>query len=249
MEGINLNKNIVFKKGSLRYFNPGEHHCRRLSRDNVLLLVFDGVLRFSEDGVPYEIKAGEYYIQKEGLYQEGNIVSDTPCYFYAHIDCEWGGEDILEKRGSFDIEKFMPLLNRLDRLAHDKAPYILKAEILYGIINRLSVREDTGSVATEIEKYIQREYSKEITLEELCDKFNFSKNHRINLFKAKYGVTPFAYLNYIRIKDADRILVIMRKRIKEIMRECGFNNYSHFFRLFREKNKVSPLKWRQLNQV
>ncbi len=248
MDGINLNKNIILKKSSLRYFGMGEHHCSRLSSDNVLLLVFKGVLRFTENGIPCELKQGEYYIQKAGLYQDGPYVSDCPCYLYAHIDCEWGGEHVLCKRGRFDINEFMPFLEKLDRLSHSDAPYILKAEALYEIIEHLVKQTEVVSVASEIEKYIRQEYKREITLEELSKKFNFSKNHIINLFKSKYSMTPFTYLNYVRIKEAERLLVVTWESTEYIMRECGFNNYSHFFRLFKEKNGISPLRWRQINQ-
>ena len=66
MEGINLERPITYKYASLRYFLEGEHHVSRLCRDDVLLLVFDGVLRFTEDGKPYEIHKGEYHIQRHG---------------------------------------------------------------------------------------------------------------------------------------------------------------------------------------
>ena len=51
MNGIDLNKPIAYKHASLRFFNKNEHHIDRFCEDDVLLLVFDGVLRFSEDGV------------------------------------------------------------------------------------------------------------------------------------------------------------------------------------------------------
>ena len=34
------------------------------------------------------------------------------------------------------------------------------------------------------------------------------------------------------------------KTSEEIMFECGFNNYSHYYRLFVRKNGVSPSEWR-----
>ena len=64
MAGIDLNKNVVYKFASFRYFEKMEHHINRFCKDNVLLLVFDGVLRFSENGEETEVRAGEYYVQK-----------------------------------------------------------------------------------------------------------------------------------------------------------------------------------------
>ena len=47
MQGMDLNAPITYKHASLRFFEKNEYHVERFSRDNVLLLVFDGVLRFS----------------------------------------------------------------------------------------------------------------------------------------------------------------------------------------------------------
>ena len=58
MSGIDLNRNLVYKFASFRYFERGEHHVSRFCLDNVLLLVFGGVLRFSEDGEEIEVRAG-----------------------------------------------------------------------------------------------------------------------------------------------------------------------------------------------
>ena len=47
MQGIDLNKPIRYKTASLRFFKEGEHHISRRCPEDVLLLVYDGVLRFS----------------------------------------------------------------------------------------------------------------------------------------------------------------------------------------------------------
>ena len=64
MSGIDLDKPINYKHSSLRFFKEGERHVSRICNDDVLLLVFDGILNFQEDGKSYSIKAGEYHIQK-----------------------------------------------------------------------------------------------------------------------------------------------------------------------------------------
>ena len=42
-----------------RAFQPGEKHVTRVCPEDVLLLMFSGVLRFTEDGVPVEVRGGE----------------------------------------------------------------------------------------------------------------------------------------------------------------------------------------------
>ena len=60
--GLNLELLPVYCGSSFRYFEPGEKHVTRVFTQDVLLLVFEGVLRFSENGRPIEVGKGEYYI-------------------------------------------------------------------------------------------------------------------------------------------------------------------------------------------
>ena len=85
MYGIDLDTSIQYLNASLRFFDIGEHHISRYCNDDILLLVFEGVLRFSEDGKQYEVSAGEYLIQQHGLYQGGERPSDAPKYLYIHF--------------------------------------------------------------------------------------------------------------------------------------------------------------------
>ena len=62
-------------------------------------------------------------------------------------------------------------------------------------------------------------------------------------------MTPFEYLNYVRIREAERLLEITSLNIEEIASECGFDNYSHFFRMFKRINKLSPNKWRYEKRI
>ena len=66
----------------------------------------------------------------------------------------------------------------------------------------------------------------------------------INLFKEEYGITPFEYINDLKIKKAMYLLEVTPKSIEEISSESGFNHYSHFYRLFMRKNGTSPYEWR-----
>ena len=76
MRGIDLDKPITFLYSSLRFFADNEYHVTRYCSDDVLLMVYEGILRFVEDGVSYELHPGEYHIQKGGSYQEGEM--DVP---------------------------------------------------------------------------------------------------------------------------------------------------------------------------
>lgn len=246
MTGIDLNRPIEFKISSLRFFDEGEKHVSRYCTDDILLLVYEGVLRFSENGVPREVCAGEYYIQRRDTVQSGDEVSDSPKYLYVHFRGHWcDSDDALPIRGSFDYDALSPMMQRLDRLSHGNRTYTEKAGLFFNILSSLyRAQHHSDSLARQIAKYISSEYLNIRSLEDICGVFHYSKNYIINVFKKEYGMTPFEYINDVKIKRAMYLLEVTSRSIEEIACEVGFNHYSHFYRLFIRKNNVPPLEWR-----
>ena len=247
MEGIDLDRTIIYKTSSLRFFEEGEHHVTRFCPHDVLLLVYDGVLRFSEDGVPYEIRAGQYHIQKHGSFQAGELASDAPKYFYVHFVGEWrDGEGVLSRGGEFEYAELLPHIMKLDALSHGDYTYTERTALFFEILSKLyraSAREDT--LAVKIKRFIDERYLEFSSLDDLCREMHYSKNYLINAFKAEYGMTPIEYLNDVKIRRAMYLLEVTSRSIDEIAEESGFNHYSHFYRLFTRKNSLSPFEWRQ----
>jgi len=251
MIGINLNKPIEYLYSSLRFFDENEMHVTRLCEDDVLLLVYEGILRFDENGIPIEVNAGEYYIQKAGGYQAGTVPSDSPKYLYVHFKALWcDGDDTLKYKGDFNYAVLRELMERLDNLSHSNATFIEQSGVFYDILATLFNDNITiPSLADDIADYLKNNLAKNVTLTELSEKFHFSKNHIINIFKEKYAVTPFEYLSDLRIGHASRLLEVTSKTTEAIAEECGFNNYSHFYKTFYKKNMVSPKQWRNHKRI
>ena len=246
MSGIDLDRPIRFITASLRFFKEGEHHVSRFCKDDVLLLMFDGVLRFSENGEQREVSAGEYYIQRHGKYQGGELLSDKPKYLYVHFFADFcdGEGKILPERGVFDYLSLKEDIDELDRLAHDGAPYIACTGKFYDILGALYENKPEKTTATEMSDYIAEKCGDEITLATLCREFHFSKNHVINIFKAAYGITPITYLQKCRLQKSEYLMETTSDTLECIARKSGFNSYAYFYRQFVRKYGVSPEKWR-----
>ena len=249
MKGIDLNGEIAYKTSSLRFFEKNECHITRTCPHDVLLLVYEGVLRFSEDGEEYELHPGDYFIQRRSSNQTGEKPSDSPKYLYIHFIGEWTDSErdgVLARSGNFDCAAFMPLIYKIDRVAHENYTYTERMGALFEILSRLyrSV-PDVDSAAVRILKYIDKNYLEISSLEDICDHFHYSKNHVINIFKQSQGMTPFEYINDLKIRRAMYLLEVTSKSIDEIALESGFNHYSHFYRLFMRKNGASPFEWRK----
>lgn len=245
MIGIELDREIRYHHSSLRYFKEGEHHITRHCKDDVLLMVFEGILRFSEDGEEYELHPGDYHIQHHQSDQAGPVASDAPKYLYVHFWGDWSeGETVLPRSGTFDAIALLEEMKELDRLAHSGAPYIAQCSLFYGLLAKLAKRPAGNTIADEIAAYLAREAHRGVGLWELEKEFHFSKNHIINLFKKAYGMTPIAYANLKRLERAEYRMEVTSLSLEEIALSCGFSDYSHFYKLFIKKHGCSPEKWR-----
>ncbi|MBO5069981.1 MAG: helix-turn-helix transcriptional regulator [Roseburia sp.] len=277
MRGITLNKSVEYIGASFRYFDVGEHHITRTCPEDVLLMVFDGVLRFSENGKDYEVYPGEYHIQKHGSFQAGEIASDSPKYLFVHFYAEWGeacendgaelngaganngidgagegsrnGGSILPFRGEFSYSKLEAAMKRLDFMGHNDYTQVEQAAVFFEILSLLYRKEKEDTLANRIAGFIEENYEENLSLEMLSEEFHFSKNHIINIFRKEYGVTPFEYVKNVRIKKAEWLLEVTPKTAESIALECGFRDYSYFYKVFRDKNLLSPKEWRKRKRM
>ena len=250
MKGIDLDKNIEYKHASLRYFSENEHHITRRIKENVLVMVFDGVLRFSEDGVPYEVRAGEYQIQKSNCYQTGERASDKPKYLYVHFDAHTTDrEEALPFRGTFDYKEAKNLMERLNRLSYEGGSHTEKTMVFFEILLLLCKKKEKLSSAKRMIEFVDKSEGKDISLEGLCEHFHFSKNHVINVVKKETGMTPVKYINSVKLKRARYLLEATSDNVESISISCGFSDYSHFYKLFCRETGMSPTEWRSRKQA
>ncbi len=245
MLGIDLNKQINYRVASFRYFDENECHCTRFCEDNVLVMVFSGVLRFSENGKQIEVKKGEYYIQRKNCYQGGEIPSDSPKYLYVHFNGEWtDGETALSYQGKFDYNALSKLMQKLDFASHNNAVYSEQEYLFLKLLLSLKQKEEKPSLAQEISGYIENNFIT-VTLDSLCKQFNYSKNYIIRIFNKEFGISPISYINDIKIKRATYLLETTSLPITDIAENSGFNDYPYFYKRFYFKTGLSPKQWRK----
>ena len=249
MVGIDLNKVITYKYASFRFFEKKEHHVTRFCKDNVLILVFDGVLRFSEDEEEIEVRAGEYYIQRKNAWQGGKLASDAPKYLYVHFDAEWtSGKDALPYKGNFDHSLLSGLMERIDAAAHGGRSYSEMQYLLLKLLLDLTKPSAVNDTARILAEYVENNLSDISSLSDICNEFHYSKNYIIRIFNKEFGVSPIQYINNAKIKRAMYLLETTSKPIGEIAAECGYTDYPYFYKRFVQSAGVSPLEWRKQMQ-
>ena len=247
---LSLNKLPIWEYSTFRYFEKHEHHVTRIYAWDVLVLVFEGVLRFNEAGVPIEVHAGEYYIQRHGLFQEGLIESDTPKYYLIHWKCcEYTtGDEGLPIRGKWDCAELFPLFHELDTLRVINAPLVEKSAVFYKILSLLRKSSDYtghGEVVAKVVSYVTKDIRKPFSLDDAAANCGYSKNQIISIFKRESGKTPYAYIIDLKLDMAKRLLLVSTSSLSSISAECGFGSYINFYRAFFKAEGCSPSDWRK----
>lgn len=100
----------------------------------------------------------------------------------------------------------------------------------------------------KIIKFIDHNYTSEITLDMLADKFFVDKSYMCTTFKKMTNLTIMNYVQQRRIIEAQKLLKKdLKKKIVDICFECGFNNTQHFHRTFKRITNTTPNMYRKLH--
>lgn len=114
-------------------------------------------------------------------------------------------------------------------------------------LSQEEVRSGNG-ISTDINAalhYIAQNYAMPLTLTEVAAAISLTPTYLSRKFKRVTGSTFKEYLNYIRIRQATRLLLSTEISVTEIAIRCGFNSSNYFKDCFRRINGVSPRTFRQ----
>lgn len=93
--------------------------------------------------------------------------------------------------------------------------------------------------------FIQENYARPITIDDIISDIPISKYHFIRLFRRIMGVTPYSYLTNYRINRSKILLHSTRKSIADIAEDCGFPDTSNFITHFKKHTGVRPTHYRK----
>jgi AraC-like DNA-binding protein len=93
-------------------------------------------------------------------------------------------------------------------------------------------------------KHINNNFQNHISLDEIADKVSMTVPAFCRFFKKATGKTFTKLVNEYRVVHATKLLLEKQTSITDICFECGFNNFSHFNKLFKEFTGKSASKYR-----
>ncbi|MDE7219022.1 MAG: AraC family transcriptional regulator, partial [Oscillospiraceae bacterium] len=96
--------------------------------------------------------------------------------------------------------------------------------------------------------FIQQNYQRDITVEEIAGICKLNRSYFSKLFKDVIGCTPQEFIIRLRLTKAAEQMRSTNDAIGDIARRCGYPNQLHFSQAFKKRYGLSPREWRKENK-
>jgi two-component system response regulator YesN len=123
--------------------------------------------------------------------------------------------------------------------------FLIKAfEQLFEIIYQNRNIQHTR-VFTRAKEYIWGNYNKGITLKRLAEAVGISPYYLSHLFRKEMNISFLEYLTSVRLSIAKNLLINTTMTVMDICLEVGYQDPSHFAKMFKKKEGVHPTECRK----
>lgn len=119
--------------------------------------------------------------------------------------------------------------------------YLKDAFEAYSLVEK-EARGETA-VIPQVIRYLTEHFREPLRLDDLAARFFISKSYLNRHFKAYTNATVYAYLMALRITHARRMLR-EGATAAEAGRECGFSDYSTFYKAFKAQTGITPQEFK-----
>ncbi|MCI5650236.1 MAG: helix-turn-helix domain-containing protein [Fusicatenibacter sp.] len=142
----------------------------------------------------------------------------------------------------FSVEEAMRVYDQLTK--HD-----MFREYHYRVKETNWKHEEKGDerlsyVREKISAYLEENYSRELSMQEVARAMNYSDAYFCKLFKECFQINFSAYLNEYRVEKAKKLLLQSNTGIREISEACGYSDSNYFTRVFKRITGMTPSEYR-----
>lgn len=125
------------------------------------------------------------------------------------------------------LRKEYPVLEKQRELVEEKALQI------YELISKQKIAAPSKMIRAALD-YIDLHFNENISLQDVADNINISKNYLCDIFKKELGVTFINYVTNLRIEKAKEYLTNTDMKMYEVSYAVGYNDYAYFSQIFKK---------------
>ena len=231
-----------------------------------LAYITDGSGIYSANSRVFEIKKGDVYLLSQNV-RFSQRTNAQHGYKYIYIAfCGSNAKLILDKCGftatspvfHVNDDRIEALFRKVyDSCQKNTFASIAKANLyLIDILccfiernaeNNAPVRVNKNILIESAQSYIEENYFKDLTVNDICRHTFCNRSYLSKLFKTVCNTTIMKYLSDYRIEKAMEMLIHTNLSIVSIIERIGFNDYTNFYRQFVKKTGRSPKVYRREN--
>jgi AraC-like DNA-binding protein len=209
--------------GDLLLFNPRDnHYCAPLNGD---------ILDYRAVNISIEVM--------NKIVKEISTQNYTP-YFTQNVVYK---SDITKSLQTL----YQAIITRSSRFEKEEALFFLLEQVLQEYaspFHEVAVTEPNHQIKA-LCSYMEEHYSENITLDELLSMTSFGKSYLLRSFTKQVGVSPYRYLQTVRLDRAKKLLEQGVAPI-EAAYMAGFSDQSHFTNYFKEFIGLTPKQYQKI---
>lgn len=105
--------------------------------------------------------------------------------------------------------------------------------------------EHENRLVRRAQEYIQENFHKDLSLDELSKELDISPYYFSKLFKEETGSNFVEYVTNLRMSRAKELLKDLGRSMKEICVEIGYSDPNYFSRIFKKNFGITPTEYRE----
>lgn len=255
-----------------KYVHKTEYHCHDFTE---LSIITSGTVNYLIENENYTLYKGQVIIFKPGIYHKELLDKNSKCselhiginnvVFQKLTDYFDGlqGEDIILTLTKYEDE-FMKCCEEIAKEQRDRKSgysFVLKSlimkllVILFREIDSESATNNSSGYSLEsrekksivnlIVKYLEENYTKEISLDSISKNMYLSPVYISKVFKEEMKDSPINYLIKIRLAKAKKLLSETKLPIKTVAKSVGYTDPYYFSKIFKKYYGFPPSKIRE----
>lgn len=244
--------------------NPGTVHSQMHSHPFYEIYCFlDGNAEYCVEGRRYQLSRGDlmlmrrgevhhYELSNCGRYERMGVHFDLPeddtlfdkAHLLAAFDERGAGKlnhypasAFKDNHWEFYLRKITQAEDQRQALCY-LLPLLMELADYFPRLQQLPSAAERDRAAP-IMKYISQNLQEKLSLEKLCAQFYISKTHLNRLMRQSTGTTVWEYITVKRLFLA-REKILAGARASEVYSECGFSDYTTFYRAYKQHFKTAP---------
>ncbi len=189
-------------------------------------------------------EANRYFDWMEENYSQFPMEIKLKCLEFVlwaeHLAYESGGMTYRFR----DRQDYLPTLMALEGMDSIRSWFVDK---IANASRNISVKkeEQSVSVVDRAKQYIQKNYARDISLDDVSREVQISPYYFSKLFKEETGENFVEYVTQIRMAQAKELLDTTDLSMKEICGRIGYSDPNYFSRTFKKNTGVTPTEYKE----